>query len=400
MNLERSADGEYRFLRFDRFMAEALYGPGGFFQSGGQAGGSDGDFLTSPETGALFGRLWGRALDRFWEELGRPDPFVVIEAGAGAGTLARSVLRSQPECGSALALHLVEASQSLAALAADRLAPYPNVTVHQSIRDLSVTTAGSGRFLCHVLCSNELFDNLPCGVARRTPFASDVQPPLPAGRFPDVAQGAAVLGGRAWEELALLPANHRSRAAFGDLGPWQPMWVPLRSGHWAASLEALTPSDSTQPVPLPVGIDEWLAASSAHLDVHRMLHVDYGGTLRQLQARNGEWMRTYRGHARSGAPWDEPGCSDITVDVPTDLVSVLSERHGLGPLACCDQAEWLAELNIDGLVADAKRASEATAAAGGLEHLRARSVLTEAGQLTSRTGLGAFQVLRGSADTA
>ncbi|MCB9390482.1 MAG: SAM-dependent methyltransferase [Acidimicrobiia bacterium] len=135
MNLERSADGEYRFLRFDRFMAEALYGVGGFFQSGGQAGGSDGDFLTSPETGALFGRLWGRALDRFWEELGRPDPFVVIEAGAGAGTLARSVLRSQPECGSALALHLVEASQSLAALdqARARLDQFPNVVVHRSI---------------------------------------------------------------------------------------------------------------------------------------------------------------------------------------------------------------------------------------------------------------------------
>jgi SAM-dependent MidA family methyltransferase len=65
MNVEQSAETGTRFLRFDRFMAEALYGPDGFFVTGGRAGGSDGDFLTSPETGGLFGRMWGRALDQF-----------------------------------------------------------------------------------------------------------------------------------------------------------------------------------------------------------------------------------------------------------------------------------------------------------------------------------------------
>ena len=56
------------------------------------AAGRRGDFLTAPEVGPLYGAVLARAIDAWWIELGRPDPFVVVEAGAGPGTLARSVL--------------------------------------------------------------------------------------------------------------------------------------------------------------------------------------------------------------------------------------------------------------------------------------------------------------------
>src|SRR5262249_32093213 len=69
----------------------------GFFSRGGGAG-RRGDFLTSPEVGPLFGAVIARALDGWWDELGRPDPFVVVEAGAGVGTLAREVLHATPAC--------------------------------------------------------------------------------------------------------------------------------------------------------------------------------------------------------------------------------------------------------------------------------------------------------------
>ena len=41
--------------------------------------------MTSVETGSLFGAMVAEALDREWDALGQPDPFVVIEAGAGNG---------------------------------------------------------------------------------------------------------------------------------------------------------------------------------------------------------------------------------------------------------------------------------------------------------------------------
>ena len=84
-------------LTFSAFMDAALYAPDGFYESGGSAG-RRGDFLTSPEVGPLFGAVIARALDGWWDDLGRPDPYVVVDAGAGPGTLARSILRRAPRC--------------------------------------------------------------------------------------------------------------------------------------------------------------------------------------------------------------------------------------------------------------------------------------------------------------
>jgi SAM-dependent MidA family methyltransferase len=85
-------------IRFDEFHAAALYDPdGGFYATGGQAG-RRGDFLTSPEVGPLFGAVVARALDGWWESLGRPAGFTVVDAGAGPGTLARAVLGTRPGC--------------------------------------------------------------------------------------------------------------------------------------------------------------------------------------------------------------------------------------------------------------------------------------------------------------
>jgi SAM-dependent MidA family methyltransferase len=94
--------GRFGPLPFDQVMDLALYHPElGFYASGGRAG-RRGDFLTSPEVGPLFGAVVARALDGWWEEMDRPDPFVVVEAGAGSGMLARTVLLAKPACAKAL----------------------------------------------------------------------------------------------------------------------------------------------------------------------------------------------------------------------------------------------------------------------------------------------------------
>src|SRR6059058_1406893 len=85
-------------ISFTDYVELALYDPvDGFYASGGQAG-RRGDFITSPEIGPLFGAVLARAIDAWWAELGQPDPFVVVEAGAGPGTLARAVLAERPRC--------------------------------------------------------------------------------------------------------------------------------------------------------------------------------------------------------------------------------------------------------------------------------------------------------------
>ena len=60
----------------DEVLELALYHPShGFYGSGaGAAGRRGGDFVTSPEVGPLYGAVLARALERWWDELGRPDP--------------------------------------------------------------------------------------------------------------------------------------------------------------------------------------------------------------------------------------------------------------------------------------------------------------------------------------
>src|SRR6188508_690824 len=94
-------------IPYDGFVEVALYGDDGFFTRARGAGRAGRDFVTSPEVGPLFGTLVARALDRWWAELDHPDPFVVVEAGAGRGVLARDVLAAGPECAPALRYVLV-----------------------------------------------------------------------------------------------------------------------------------------------------------------------------------------------------------------------------------------------------------------------------------------------------
>src|SRR3954470_819431 len=85
-------------IGFDGFVELALYGEGGFFTRARGAGRAGRDFVTSPEVGRLFGALVARAFDGWWRDAGEPDPYLVIEAGAGRGRLAADVPAAGPGC--------------------------------------------------------------------------------------------------------------------------------------------------------------------------------------------------------------------------------------------------------------------------------------------------------------
>ena len=167
-------------LPFAEVVEQALYHPtDGFYASGGRAG-RRGDFLTSPEVGPLFGAVVAWALDGWWRQLGSPEVFTVVEAGAGPGTLARSILSAHPTCAAALRYVLVERSvaqravhreilpleRAEAAFASepdpddepDPRVPPPVGPIVVSLRDLPRIPGP-----CIVL-ANELLDNLPFGL--------------------------------------------------------------------------------------------------------------------------------------------------------------------------------------------------------------------------------------------
>ena len=170
-------------IPFDGFVEIALYGDDGFFTRARGAGRAGRDFVTSPEVGPLFGALVARALDGWWRELDAPDPFLVVEAGAGRGRLARDVLAAEPECERALRYVLVERSPALRAAQHEllRVEPFEDALgpVVRTDDDAPLPVTGMGPIvtaldelpavaLDGVVLANELLDNLPFRIVERT----------------------------------------------------------------------------------------------------------------------------------------------------------------------------------------------------------------------------------------
>jgi SAM-dependent MidA family methyltransferase len=333
----RAIAGAGGAIPFERFMALALYGDGGFYTSGSGRAGRRGDFLTSPEVGPLFGTVVARALDGWWDELGRPDPYTVVDAGAGPGTLARSVLAAAPRCASALRYVAVEVAEAQRAM-------HPAGV--ESRADLP-----PGPFEGVVL-ANELLDNLPV---------------------------ALLVHDSGWREAYVV---RRPDGSFAEvLGP------ALDPGGLAGVVLPDRPPHGAR-LALERAAAAWVHDALSRLGRGRVVVIDYAvaTTTEMVQRPWREWLRTYRGHGRGGHYLDDPGDQDLTVEVALDqLVSAVGEPDWVRT-----QAQLLARYGIDELVAEGRRHWEANAAHPDLEAMRMRSRVREAEALCDPAGLGGF----------
>ena len=336
----------------------------------GEAGRA-GDFLTSPELGPLFGAVLARALDAWWEELGAPDPFVVVEAAAGVGTLARAVLASAPACAPALRYLLVERSDRLRERQSSVLALEPAATVlgpmapsdedefdgPQALPGGGPRVASLGELpvgpYTGVVVANELLDNLPFSLLERTPAGwCEVRVAEEGGGFVEV----------------LTPAEDKDVALADRLVP-------------DAQVGAR--------IPLQTAAVDWLRSALRTLQRGRVVLVDYTATTPELSRRPlAEWLRTYRRGGPGTGPLDAPGSQDLTVEVCVDQLARVQ-----APALDRPQADFLSAHGIGALRDDAAAAWQAAAARPDLDALQARSRVDEAAALTDPAGLGAFRVL-------
>jgi SAM-dependent MidA family methyltransferase len=363
-------------IPFDAFMEHALYDEtDGFFGRGRGAGRAGRDFVTSPEVGPLFGACMARALDRWWDELGAPDPFLVVEAGAGSGRLAREVWRAEPMCLGALRYVLVERSPVLRAEqrallplepADEALGPFALRTVEDELRPVPrsgpVFTAVPDLPdlpVDAVVLANELLDNLPFGIAE--------------------------WDGTHWLELRVTVRDDRF------VGVTVP--VEEADGDALARLDFGVTVEPGQRVPIPRGVDQWLASCGAALHRGYIVCIDYVVSARELVARRTQWLRTYRAHGRGVAPLRDPGTQDITSDIVREQLTHAARTAGLVVVDDRTQAEWLHALGIDALVEAGRRRWERGAARGDIDALAGRSRGVEAAALTDPDGLGAHRVV-------
>ena len=313
-------------------MSLALYGENGFYSHAGSAG-RRGDFITSPEVGPLFGAVLARALDEWWRELGCPNDFVVVEVGAGPGTLARSVIAAQPEC-------LRSGSYVAVELSAEQRRKHPD-TVH-SVSEMPASVEHG------VVIANELLDNLPFRL-----FVFD-------GGWREA--GVAVNGDGNFVEV--LSERVESPPGFPETAP-----------HGCR-------------LPLQDGAREWVAAARSTVRNGRVVMFDYctPQTVELVSMPWREWLRTYRSHERGSHYLRDVGEQDITAQVCIDQL-------GLVDVQPTTQAQFLRNHGIDELLEEGRRYWDAHRERPDLKAMTMRSRVREAEALCDPRGLGGFTVV-------
>jgi SAM-dependent MidA family methyltransferase len=324
-------------IPFERFMELALYGIEGFYtKTGGGSAGRRGDFITSPEVGPLFGAVLARHLDAEWDRIGQPGEFTVVDAGAGPGTLARSVLDASPRCVEALRYVAVEVSEP-------QRARHPAGVVSRAAMPDAPFDG--------VVIANELLDNLPFRLAVfdsgwREAFVDIDTTSGPHDRFVE----------RLSAPFDPVPTCLPSAGALGARAP-----IVDRAAAFVDDARSLLRSGS-------------------------LVVIDYGTPLTAMLAGRPwrDWLRTHRGNERGEHYLVDPGTQDITIDVPFDQLPE--------PDAVRTQSQFLRLWGIDELVEEGRRVWTEQAARPGLDAMKMRSRISEAEALLDPDGLGSFLV--------
>jgi len=323
-------------IPFARFMALAMgHLTGGYYTGPRARPTRSGDFLTAPKLHPIFGAALARQLAEAWERLGRPDPFTLVEYGAGPGTLALAILEGLREDRSPLAEALVYAPIEL--------------NPHRWA-ELGERTAAAG---------------LPVvAPPTATPVPAPVAGAVVANEFLDAlpVHAVEIHEGRPREVHVSVTAD----GAFAEL------LLPPSTPAIAARLDALAAAGVTlaegQRAELCLVLEGWVAEVAATLSAGIVLVIDYGAPAPELYGprRRAGTLMTYRDHAADGspgAPYRDIGERDITAHVDTTTLARLLDAAGFEVLGNTTQAQLLAGCGLEDLLERERTRSTDMAAA-------------------------------------
>ncbi len=331
------------WLPFEDWMQAALYAPGlGYYSAGSGKFGGQGDFITAPEAGHLFGQALARQVAQV---LRACDSMQVLEFGAGSGALAETLIPALHDLGQSVDYRIIELSADLRARQAGRLAHWGDAV--QWLDALPEDFSGC-------VIANEVLDAMPAALLRWNAegavevlgVALDGQPDAPCPFRWAVRPAPAELAGSLAERMPPLP-GYRT-----ELNRQAEAWVR----H----------------------MGRWLARGAALL-------IDYGFPQAEFyhpQRAQGTLMCHFRHHAHDQA-LILAGLQDITTHVDFTAMADAALAGGLDVLGYASQARFLMNAGLAGLIQ----------APGEDPAARAR-LLAEVNTLTSEAEMGElFKVL-------
>jgi SAM-dependent MidA family methyltransferase len=302
---------EHGPIPFSRYMEVCLYDPElGYYSRNAAQFGKAGDFYTSSDVHAVFGRLLARQFEEMWRALGSPEHITVKELGPGRGLFAQDVLdwseKKFPDFFRALRYVLEERSPALR----QRI----EVTLDRHLRSgRAALMSGNDAGTPNIVFANEFFDALPVQVLGS---AGSLSIDFRDGRLVETWAPAAD------EELEFLD-RYSIHPQTGER-----VEVPLQSQtHMRAA---------------------------ANIECGFVVTVDYGYTRdEQLAGRHRGTVKAIRQHSVSSNPYEAPGEQDITADVNFTALAAVAEQQGMKAQKLVTQSQFLLGIGEANEFADA-----------------------------------------------
>jgi SAM-dependent MidA family methyltransferase len=305
-------------IAFSRYMELCLYHPehGYYSRHAGQFG-KAGDFYTSSDVHAVFGRLLARQFEQMWRALDSPARLDIVELGPGRGLFARDVLdwskKKFPGFFDALHYILVESSPALREALRERLKEQTaagKATVQDPLESAGDALTG----VSTIAFANEFFDALPVDIVDHR---GELRVGASDGRFTETFAPAA-------PELLAFLDRYSVR--------------PEEHERLEASPAAL----------------QWMERIAARVQRGFAVIIDYGYTQAEQKAgRHRGTLMTYRQHTASDDPYAAPGEQDITAHVNFTALQAAGEAAGLDPLGLVTQSQFLIGIGEENEFGDA-----------------------------------------------
>ena len=306
----------YGPLTFADYMRECLYHPTHGYYSKAEAK-RFADYYTSVDLHPIFGRLLARQFAEMWENLGRPEKFTLVEAGAGVGRLASHILDFS-------ASKLSDFYRALDYVAVERSASRREQTAGCLKRH-----AEAG----HAIVSAEI----PLHVSAGCFFSNELVDALPVHRV--------VLLGGAPKEIFVGFADGRFADHIAELS------TCAITEYFAA--QEITLCDGQQ---AESGLEacDWITEVGRRLERGYVLTIDYGhraGELFDDHHMRGTLL-AYQDHRATENYYASPGQQDLTAHVNFSALETWGKRSGLETFGLTSQTAFLLALGQHNEFAD------------------------------------------------
>lgn len=324
MSLRQQIEQEIREngpIPFSRYMELCLYDPiAGYYSRNSEQFGKAGDFYTSSDVHAVFGRLLARQFEEMWQALDRPQRLEILELGPGRGLFARDVLdwsqKKFPEFFAAMNYTLQESSPALRAKLGETLHDHISIgraTTSRSsgtVADKSVRATRANAAI-HRACESET----PVIV-----FANEFFDALPV----------EILSQRGKLHLAF-EANHLSE-----------IWLPPTAEELEFLDRHSVHPETSERIEVSLATQRWITDIATTIYQGFLLVIDYGYTRsEQLAGRHRGTLMAYRQHSASPNPYEAPGEQDLTAHVNFSALTAAVEQAGMLPQKLITQSQFL-----------------------------------------------------------